>query len=316
MPSAATDPFAYLYAHTPLSDFLAYMARETVDGPELDRDRLTDEWRAANARFQELQHTEAGWADGPVVGSIPKSLEPLVRQVAADPIFLRSFSSVPGQIGMVELDRLAVSQKTINLSHVARLKEQTGPSPDVDAVFRACLPFDHPTPPALVSRVAKHTFEIVSESNDLRFLESLALSSEQLTGYQATGPVVAVVGAVVGFGSNFLNVLACEGRLVLNNGFHRAYALRALGVTHVPCVVQRLASREDLQHVGRAAVRRDPDLYFGLARPPVLKDFFDPTLSREVLCPRKVRHVRVTLTVEEFDGPCLSGSPSPLRGGG
>src|SRR5262245_17717779 len=294
-----TDPYVYLYAHTRLEDFLRYMTRESTEGPALDPARLTDEWRAANDRFQDLQQTEAGWADGAIVGSLAKSLEPLVRQVAADPIFRRSFSAVPGQIGLVELDRLAVSQKSINLAHVARLKEQLGRSPDPDTVCRACLPFDHPTPSAEVRRVAKHTFEIVSESNDLRFLESLALSAEQVAGYQGTGPVVGVIGAVVGFGSNFLNALACEGRLVLNNGFHRAYALRALGVTHVPCVVQRLASRADLEHVGRAAVRRDPDLYFGLARPPVLKDFFDPTLCREVRCPQKARHVRVTLTVEE-----------------
>jgi hypothetical protein len=301
MSSAPTDPFAYLYAHTRLEDFLRYMSNETVDGPALDRNRLTDEWRAASARFHDLQTTEAGYADQTTVGSLPKPLEPLVRRVAGDPIFLRSFSAVPGQIGMIELDRLVVSQKTINLTHVDRLKELIGPSPDQGTIFRICLPFDHPTPTAEVTRVAKHTFEIVSDSNDLRFLESLALSSEQLNGYQASGPVVGVIGAVVGYGSNYLNALACNGRLVLNNGFHRAYALRSLGVTQVPCVVQRLASRDDLEHVGRAAVRRDPELYFDLARPPVLKDFFDAGLCREVVCPRKVRHVRVTLTVEEFD---------------
>jgi hypothetical protein len=301
MSSAPTDKFAYIYAHTRLADFLDYVARETIDGAAADGDRLTDEWRAANARFQSLQQSEAGWADLATVGSLPKSLESLVRRVAADPIFLRSFSAVPGQIGMVELDRLVVSQKTINLAHVDRLKEQIGPSPNLDTIFRVCLPFDHPTPSAEVTRIAKHTFEIVSDSNDLRFLESLALSSEQLTDYQASGSVVGVIGAVVGYGSNYLNALACEGRLVLNNGFHRAYALRALGVTQVPCVVQRLASRDDLEHVGRAAVRRDPELYFDLTRPPTLKDFFDPALCREVICPRKARHVRVTVMVEEFD---------------
>src|SRR5256885_1579513 len=123
----------------------------------------------------------------------------------------------------------------------------------------------------------------------------------QMSGYPACGPVVGVIGAVVGYGSNYLNALACEGRLVLNNGFHRAYALRGLGVTHVPCVVQRLAGRADLEHVGRAAVRREPELYFDRARPPLLKDFFDASLCRQVTCPRKARHVRVTLTVEEFD---------------
>jgi len=301
MPSAPTDSFAYLYAHTRLTDFLDHMTREPVDGRALDRDRLTADWHAANARFQSLQQTEVGWADQATVGSIPKSLEAMVRRVASDAIFLRSFSAVPGQIGMVELDRLVVSQKTINLTHVDRLKGQIGPSPDRDTIFRVCLPFDHPTPAAEVTRIEKHTFEIVSDSNDLRFLESLALSSEQLNGYQASGPVVGVFGAVVGYGSNYLNALACEGRLVLNNGFHRAYTLRALGVTHVPCVVQRLARRDELKHVGRAAVRRDPELYFDLARPPVLKDFFDAGLCREVICPRKARHVRVTVTVEEFD---------------
>jgi hypothetical protein len=44
-------------------------------------------------------------------------------------------------------------------------------------------------------------------------------------------------------------------------------------------------------------------VYFGLARPPVLKDFFDPVLARTVTRPRLTRHVRVTFTVEELDVP-------------
>jgi len=303
MSSPPTDRFAYLFAHTRLHDFIAYMIGETVDGPAADRGRLAEEWRAANLRFQELQQTEAGWADGPPVGSLPKSVEPLVRRVAADAIFRRSFSAVPGEVGMVELDRLIVSQNAVNLAHVARLRDELGPSPGLDVVFRTCLPFDHPAPVSRAGRVAKNSFVFASDSNDLRFLDSLVLQPEQVTGYQASGPLVGVVGAVVGYGSNYLNALACEGRLVLNNGFHRAYALRELGVTHVPCVVQRLAGREDLEQVGRAAIRRDPDLYFGLARPPVMKDFFDPLLSRTIICPRRSRQVRVTVTVEELDVP-------------
>ena len=54
-------------------------------------------------------------------------------------------------------------------------------------------------------------------------------------------------------------------------------------MTHAPCVVQRLGGLEDLDHVGRAAIRRDPEVYFGLARPPVLKDFFNPGLCRTVI---------------------------------
>jgi len=300
---APTDDYAYLYAHVPLNDFLNYMTEQSVGPSAPDARQLAEEWRGANAHFQNLQQTEAGWADGAAVGSIPRALEPLIRQVAADAIFRRSFSAVPGEIGMVELDRVVASQKSINLSHVERLKAELGPNPTAEAVFRASLPFDHPVPEYRSGRVGKDSYVFVSESNDLRFLESVLLPPEQLTDYRPLGPLAGVVGVMVGYGSNFLNCLALERRLVLNNGFHRAYALRALGVTHVPCVVQRLSTRGDLESVGRPAIRRDPDTFFGLARPPVMKDFFDPRLSRTVCRRHRTRQVRVTFTVEELDVP-------------
>lgn len=303
MSPPATDEHAYLFAHLRLPDFLTFMTGETVGGADAEPARLAADWRAASARFSELQQAEAGWADSPPVEALAKSLEPLVRQVAADPVFRRSFSAVPGEVGMVELDRLVASQKTVNRSHVVRLKDKLGPAPGAEDVFRVCLPFDHPTPPARAGRVASQSFVFASESNDLRFLECRLLRPDQVTDLSASGPLVGVVGVAVGYGSNFLNAVSLEGRLVLNNGFHRAYALRALGVTHVPCVVQRLAGPADLEHVGRAAIRRDPEVYFGLPRPPVIKDFFDPALCRTVVRPRRTRHVRVTVTVEELDVP-------------
>lgn len=297
----AGDEYAYLFAHLRLRDILSSLAEDSLDAP--DPARLADEWRAAAARFKELQESEAGWADEPAVANLPKSLEPLVRQVAADPIFKRSFSAVPGAVGMVELDRLVASQKSINLTHVERVKEQLGASPPLDAVFRVCLPFDHPTPPFRAGRVASNSFIFSSDSNDLRYLESVLVQPDQLSGHQFAGPLAGVFGVAVGYGSNFLNAIACDRRLVLNNGFHRAIALRSLGVTHVPCVVQRLSGRADLEHVGRAAIRRDADIFFDLPRPPVIKDLFDPVLSRRIRRPRKTRQVRVTFAVEELDVP-------------
>jgi hypothetical protein len=75
--------------------------------------------------------------------------------------------------------------------------------------------------------------------------------------------------------------------------------LRELGVTHAPCVVQDVTRREELKVVGGGRLRRDPDRYLGSPRPPMLKDFFDPTLSRRVRLVKKTRHVRVRFTVEE-----------------
>src|SRR5262249_19617402 len=107
MSSAPTDEHAYLFAHTRLSEFLSFITGERVGGaaPAADPARLAADWRVAAGRFDELQTTDAGWANGAPVGPLPKTLEPLVRRVAADPVFRRSFTAVPGEVGMVELDR-------------------------------------------------------------------------------------------------------------------------------------------------------------------------------------------------------------------
>jgi hypothetical protein len=59
----------------------------------------------------------------------------------------------------------------------------------------------------------------------------------------------------------------------------------------------------DLCQSCRAAIRRDADVLLDAPRPPVMKDFLDPTLCRRVTRPRKTRQVRVTFTVEELDVP-------------
>jgi len=90
---------------------------------------------------------------------------------------------------------------------------------------------------------------------------------------------------------------------VLHNGCHRAYALRELGVTHVPCVIQRVANRTELKAIATGTLRRKPDFYLKEPRPPVLKDFFDPALEKKVALPRTVRKVKVRFTTEMTDVP-------------
>jgi hypothetical protein len=144
---------------------------------------------------------------------------------------------------------------------------------------------------------------LVSEYHDQRLQDSVVLAPDQVTGYRPTGPVAGVVGLVVGFGSGYLNVIACEGRLVLNNGYHRAYALRELGVSHVPAVVQQVRRADEVGAAGGTDFRRNPDYYLSSLRPPVLKDYFDPELRKVVRLVPTTRHVRVRFTIEEVDLP-------------
>src|SRR5436309_12611002 len=124
-----------------------------------------------------------------------------------------------------------------------------------------CLPYDHPKPPVKWMQVHSDTFVLVSPSNDLRFLDSVFLEPSQVVGRSPTGAEAAIIGLVVGFGSNFLNAVHAENRLALANGTHRAYSPRSMGVTHAPRIIQHVPTRDELQAPATSALKANPDLY-------------------------------------------------------
>ena len=297
------DDHVFLVGRPPLVEFLGFIRTLAVEGQSANQGQLAHEWRVANDRVRELEDREAGWADNPAIESLNKSLEPLKDRLLEDPMFQRSFQIVPVDVSVVELDRLVVFQKHINLGYVRELQRRIGPQPQADEVFRFCLPFDHPHPPIRQMQTAANGYTFISPSNDLRCVEAVFLRPELINGYTPSGPLAGVVGIFVGYGSNFLNVLHAENRLILNNGSHRAFALRNIGITHVPCIIQRVSRREELEVMGSGDVQQNPDRYLKAARPPLLKDYFDPALRKTVQVPRKHRLVKVSFGVEQADIP-------------
>src|SRR6266480_5419873 len=119
------------------------------------------------------------------------------------------------------------------------------------------------------------------------------------------GNLVGVVGIAVGFGSNFLNAVYAERRLILNNGSHRAFALRRMGFTHVPCIVQHLSTRDELDVLAASAIRRHPDFFLKGPRPSMLKDYFNPKLHKVVPVRRQLKQITIKFQIEEAYVPAL-----------
>jgi hypothetical protein len=206
---------------------------------------------------------------------------------------------------MVELDRMVVFQHHIDLTHVRELKKKIGPAPTEEQIFRICLPFDHPQPPVKWSRMRRDTYVFVSPSNDLRFLSMMPLDPDNITGYAPPGNLVGVIGAGIGFGSNFLNAIHIGNRVFLNNGSHRSYALRDLGVTHVPCIVQHVASMDELDIVNSSDIIDDPDYYLKHPRPAMFKDYFNPQLRKVMAAKRELRQIMVKFEITEGNIPAF-----------
>jgi len=293
------DEHLHLTGRPTLKEFLRYTKKHSVNPPN-DGD-LTDEWQAASDVVRTLETEEAGAADNPPITKLEMSpkTEPLLTEFLKDPLVRNGFNTVPTEVAYVELDRLVVYQHHIDLTYARLLERELGDSPSEERIFRAALLHDHPLPPAKWSRVHGNQFVFMSPSNDMRFLGTMKLQADNIRDYPPPGNLVGVVGVAVGFGSNFLNAIYAEKRLILNNGSHRAYALRKMGVTRVPCIVQHVSSREKLDVVAASDVATHPEYFLKHPRPSMLKDYFNPKLHKVMRVHRQMRQVTVKIEVED-----------------
>lgn len=298
------DEFLYLIGRPTLKQYLRFVRSHAFDPPH--EGVLTKEWNDANSVLSKLEKEEAGIADNPpIVKMDVRKYEPLLVNLLKDPLIKNGFNTVPTEIAFVDLDRMVVYQKHIDLTFARQLEMQLHGDMTEEKIFQTCLPYDHPQPPIKWSRIHRDTFVFISPSNDLRFLGTMPLKPENVKDYPPPGNFVGVAGVAIGFGSNFLNAVFVENRLILNNGSHRAYALRKMGYRHVPCIIQHVSSREELDIVAASEVTDNPDFFLKHPRPSMLKDYFNSALHKVMPVHRKLRQVTVKFEVDEASIPTL-----------
>src|SRR6185503_14338793 len=179
-----TGEHLYLLGRPTLKLFLQYVNDHALSAP--DEGRLIDAWQKAESLLGELRTTEAGVADQPEILNLGAEYEPLMRALLRDPLLHQGFNAVPTEVALVPLDQLVVHQERIDVSFAAELECRIGPAPSREDLFRICLPFDHPQPPANWTRY-HDKFTFVSPSNDLRFLGPMSLKAEHVTGFPQPG---------------------------------------------------------------------------------------------------------------------------------
>lgn len=303
MPRVTTDDCIFLLGRPPVAELIGFVRSMAVDGHAVDFNSLVSEWRNAHQLLATIEAAESGIADNAPLAVLPAEIQPLADRVTADPVFKEAYGRLPTQLAVVDLDRLVVFQKFINLGFVQVLKESVFDNPSSVDIARIAFSLDRPQPPVNMAQAGANVFQFISPSSDLRPLESGLIRPDQVSGFKLTGKALGYVVMAIGFGSNYLSALQIEGRLILNNGSHRAYALRSLGITQVPCVIQQLSHRDELELVAEQEVRANPDRYLKAVRPPMLKDYFHAQLVKAFPVPRKNRIVQAQVASGISDVP-------------
>ncbi|MGI9510988.1 MAG: hypothetical protein ACR2QJ_16730, partial [Geminicoccaceae bacterium] len=202
---------------------------------------------------------------------------------------------------MVELDRLVIYQTHLRQSYADSLGQRLGEVTDALAFYRFCQPPAGSSAPVDMHQVGRRRYVFSSVSTDLRQHAPVLLRPEQVSGHRTFGPVSAYVGLPIGFGSNFFTAIAYRDRVLLHNGYHRAYAMRARGITHAPCIIQTVTRRDEIEVAAKREVADDPAFYFASKRPPLLKDFFDPKISAVFDVHQTRKSIEVTFEIRDFD---------------
>ena len=243
----------WLLGQPALTDFLDFVSRAVVGGEAMDR-RGADR-RLARRRTTSTTSSRPTRRASPTRSSAcrcPTALEPLAAELEASPHFARTFDRMPTTFGMVELDKIVVSQRRVTKTFVDALRRPArAASPTRLALFRFCQPLRAARSAGDDPPARRRTATSSSRSRT-----TCACTRRRCSGptsssaTRASGRSAAAVGLVVGYGSNFLSLIRSDDRMVLHNGYHRAVAMRAAGITHAPCI------DPDGHAAGRARGRR------------------------------------------------------------
>jgi hypothetical protein len=287
-----------------MPEFLAVVEQRAFNGETTHRAELADQWRAANDRVHALELTEAGAADGIATTPLPDSLRDREVALLADAAITATYSVVPVELALVELDRLVVFQKFIDLGYVGQLAERLPDEPGVEDLFDFGLPLDgRYDPPTAGGQIGANGWGFTSRSTDFRVLGQQLIDPRSVAGLNVSGRPTAVVAVSIGYGTNILSAIRVDGRLILHNGSHRAYTLRAAGQKQVPCLIQNVTRSEELEALLGPEVLQRLDLYLSAARPPMLRDYFDERLHVRIPAPHIGRHVQIAMQAQVTDLP-------------
>ncbi len=204
---------------------------------------------------------------------------------------------------MVEIDRLIAPQRTVNSNYVAKLAASLPAEPTLQDLLELCVSPKRKMDPIQHLEISQNVHVFTSPNADMRFLGTFLkpLASQDLEYAVVGGNPAAAIISFVGYGASPVNVFHANGRVILNNGFHRIYAIRSRGITHVPVVVQ---------HVQNPALEL-PDVIAGLPktylltapRPVLMKDFLVDDFSIALRFADRLKTITINVSVGQHDVP-------------
>jgi hypothetical protein len=215
-------------------DALAYQQRSCIFEDATEH-ILRQHYQAARARLGEPMRQ----AGKPAILALPAKHSMYVDQLRATPLHADLIQKMGASIKRVEIAPLLAYQFQVHTVQEKTMAAGIGRGSSLRQMLEVCLPIGFENPPWKVKGEGSR-MTISSPSLNL----VLQSSTAPIYGGVSNTPF-SWIGVPFGPASSFVVVAQFEGRCYLKNGYHRAYQLGRLGITHIPCLFVEVAKYED-----------------------------------------------------------------------
>lgn len=293
----------YLYGVSPQPEVVNFLRTQCILKDDVELQQILAEWRSASAAFVSTPLGPADLPESARMEDVPSSCTQLLEKVKQDPLFQKSFSSLPFTFNLVEIDKIVAGQRYVNIDFVDTLVRSIPVNPSPQFLTEFCLLRRSGAASPAELQLSPNVYSYRSESSDFRFLGGYPkrLTADDIAASTGGGEPAAALVLLVGYGSPQVNLFKVGSRLILNNGFHRLFALRSKGVTMAPAVIQHITNPDlELPPI----IAGLPSQYQSKApRPSMMKDFLNPRYTREVSMRARDKSVQIQWNVNQIDVP-------------
>lgn len=212
----------------------------------------------------------AGISQEGLIADVGSELQEHVRALRASPVSAPYFSQ-GWRVALVDLRKVCAAQPTVFLDH-AEQRTAAAVAGDFRSLANITLPLPSNSELPAQFEQGSQTWILRSPNLNLRIVGNWAGPAQ---------PGLIAFGFAVTLLPSYLQVARFRDRYLLRDGYHRACALLRRGISLVPALVRDFGPLEDL---GLPPGLLAPAAYLG-ERPPLLPDFGDNSVSKEVLLP-------------------------------
>lgn len=284
-------------------------------GESFNLDRVKKLWVPKSQKVNELFVSDMHIIDDETMGDVVKDidqkysnkLEVIENQLKSNP-FWQANKHV---IKMVKIDSLITLQNNVNFDRAIKLAEKIKKDATVEELLDYTFDFNRKSPVIRSHLISNNEILFSTNDHDVRPGKIEVRKISKYAENEENGTIPALVIPIVE-GESFIYCVRTYNMqpmpdgtlkkvyyLALQNGIHRAYALRSLGIEYMPClIIDPLTVGETNMLMGNWPPERLQQS--ASQRPPLMKDFFNPELTEKFRVPKTTRCIKVEWKIENF----------------